>query len=129
VVIDNTTETNYTDVIYVSGQYHYYVTAVYDNGDESLPSNTILVDVIIGVDEYLADAINVYPNPATDVVNVKSDVQINSVKVYNYAGQVIVNEAVNSMMYQLNTSQYQSGIYFFQIETDEGTISKRIIIQ
>jgi hypothetical protein len=129
VVIGNTTETSYTDVIYVSGQYHYYVTAVYENGEESDPSNTILVDVLTGVDEYLADAINVYPNPATDVVNVKSDVQINSVKVYNYAGQAIVNEVVNSMMYQLNTSQYQSGIYFFQIETDEGTISKRIIIQ
>ena len=128
-VIGTATETNYTDVIMTSGQYTYYVTAVYDNGDESDPSNSVTVDVITGVDEHLADAINVYPNPATDVVNVKSDVQINSVKVYNYAGQVIVNEEINSMIYQLNTSQYQSGIYFFQIETDEGTISKRIIIQ
>jgi hypothetical protein len=128
-VIGTATETNYTDAVLTSGAYTYYVTAVYDNGLESDPSNSVTVDVITGVEEYLADAINVYPNPATDVVNVKSDVQINSVKVYNYAGQVIVNEEVNSMMYQLNSSQYQSGIYFFQIETDEGTISKRIIIQ
>ncbi len=86
-------------------------------------------DIISGIDEYQTSSINVYPNPATYIVNVKSDMQINSVKVYNYLGQIIVNETVNTTLYQLNTSQYQSGVYFFQIETNEGIITKRIIIK
>ncbi len=123
-----TTDTSYTDTDgFVTWGICYKVTAVYTFNFESEYSNESCIAT--GTNEYYTRICNIFPNPATDVVNVKSDVQINSVKVYNYAGQVIVNEEVNSMMYQLNSSQYQSGIYFFQIETDEGTISKRVIIQ
>ena len=131
-VIGTTTETNYSDCDYPGlGVYIYYVTAVYDNGLESMPSNSITVDVFYptGVDEYLAGAINVYPNPASDKINIKSDVQIKSVKVYNYVGQVIVNEDVNGMMYHFNTSQYRPGIYFFRIETEAGVVLKKVVIE
>ena len=86
-------------------------------------------DVILSIHEYQSSSINVYPNPATNIVNVKSDIQINSVIVYNYLGQVIVTEKVNTNLYQLNSSQYQSGVYFIQIETNEGIVTKRIIIK
>ena len=127
-VIGNTTETTYTDNVTVTGQYHYCVTAVYDNG-ESDCSNEILVDVVTGIEENLFNLTSVYPNPATDVVNIKSAYQIESVKVFNYNGQVVTNETVNSTMYKVNTSNFVSGLYFFQIETTEGTISKRVIIE
>jgi len=80
-------------------------------------------------EKHIRPEVTIYPNPATDIVNVKSGMPINSVTVYNYAGQLIVNEDVNAMIYHLNTSQYLPGIYFFRIETGEGSISKRIIIQ
>ncbi len=125
--LDNTTDTTYIDYDFFSPYASYKVTAVYNIGFESRMSNEAFL--FVGVNNYNKNKLKVYPNPATDVVNVKSDEWINSVKVYNYAGQVIVNEEVNNMMYQLNTSQYQSGIYFFRIETDEGIISKKIIVQ
>jgi hypothetical protein len=49
-------------------------------------------------------------------------------KVYNNTGQLISNEKVNSNFYQLNTSWFDAGIYFFQVESNEGGISKRILI-
>ena len=127
-VIGNTTETAYTDNISNKGQYTYCVTAVYDEG-ESECSNDWVVDVVTGINENAFNNTQIYPNPATDVVNVKSDLQITNVKVYNNTGQIVSNEQVNSKFFQLNTSQYETGIYFFQIETNEGVISKRIIIQ
>ena len=63
------------------------------------------------------------------VVNIKSDFAIESVTVYNHAGQIVVNEEVNNKVINVNTSQYQSGIYFLQIATKEGSISKRVIIK
>ena len=120
---------SYTDAAVAPfGVYQYYVTALWDDG-ESNPSNTITVDVLEGIEDILFNSTQIFPNPATDVVNIKSDFTIESVTVYNYAGQAVVSEAVNNKIYQVNTSEYQAGIYFFQIDTKEGRISKRVIIK
>jgi hypothetical protein len=87
------------------------------------------VDVITGIEDVIFNSTMVYPNPASDVVNIKSDFDITSIKVFNHSGQVVAEEMVHNKMYQFNTSQYNAGMYFFQIETTEGTISKRIIVQ
>lgn len=91
----------------------------------------ILGDPTVGIEDHiLSFNTQVYPNPATDVVMVKSDAEINSVKVFNFAGQIVANDNVsNSKFYQVNTSNFETGIYFFQIETNEGVISERVIIQ
>jgi len=127
-VIGTSVDPTYTDNIAAVGSYYYQVTAVWDAG-ESDPSNSINVDVVTGVDEVLANSTKVFPNPATDLVNVNSDFTIESITVYNHAGQIVVNEEVNSKLYQVNTSQYQSGVYFIQINTKEGQISKRVPIK
>jgi hypothetical protein len=129
-VIGTPVETNYTDVVNNPGQYYYYVTAVYTNPNgESGPSNTILVDVIIGIEDVIFNSTAIYPNPASDMLYIKSEFDIKSVRVFNYAGQTVANEPVDSKFYQFNTSQFNPGLYLFQIETNEGTITKRIIIE
>jgi len=129
-VIGYTTETNYTDNVTITGLYQYYVTAVYENPNgESDPTNTITVDVITGIEEMIFSSTSLFPNPASGIVNIKSDYTINTIKIYNYSGQVIASELVNNKSYQLNTSKFTPGLYMFQIETNEGTITKRIIIE
>ncbi|MBC8487820.1 MAG: C10 family peptidase [Bacteroidetes bacterium] len=110
-----------------SGLHQYFVTALYDEG-ESEPSNTVEV-LITAINENTLDATTVFPNPAIEQVNISSDYEIKTIKVFNYVGQVVADEEVNSKFYQLNTSQFNTGIYFFQVETNEGIISRRIIIK
>jgi hypothetical protein len=129
-VIGYTSETNYTDNVTITGLYQYNVTAVYENPNgESDPTNTITVDVITGIEDVIYNSTSIYPNPASAVVNIKSEYSIVKVKVYNYAGQVIASELADSKFYQFNTSKFTPGLYMFQIETNEGTITKRIIIE
>jgi hypothetical protein len=129
-MIDYTTETSYDDVVFATGVYQYYVTAVYENPNgESDPTNTITVDVITGIEDIIFSSTSIFPNPASGIVNIKSDYTINTIKVYNYSGQVISNELVDTKFYQFNTSKFNPGLYLFQIETNEGTITKRIIIE
>jgi len=85
--------------------------------------------LIDGVEEQLASTTHLFPNPATDVVNIESDYNMESIIIYNFAGQVILTETVNSTTYRVNTSNLDSGIYLFQIETQEGRIAKRIVIE
>ncbi len=73
---------------------------------------------------------SLYPNPATDVVNIQTNFEIKSLKVVNYVGQVVYNQSVNQNDFQINTSNYGSGMYFVQIETTEGVvITKRLTIK
>ncbi len=81
------------------------------------------------VEEKLATTTQLYPNPASDLVNIKSDYTIESITVYNFAGQVVLTEAVNNTTYRVNTANFDAGIYLFQMETQEGRIAKRIIIE
>ncbi|MCD4664121.1 MAG: T9SS type A sorting domain-containing protein [Bacteroidales bacterium] len=122
--------TTYTHENPVPGHHYYYVTAVYaDPVGESVGTETV-DEVITGINNIMMNNnINVYPNPATDVVNISSDYIITSVEVYNYTGQLISDNQVNTKSYQINTSEFNTGIYFFQVETTKGKISKRIIIE
>ena len=109
------------------GLHNFYVTAVYDQG-ESAHSDTVEV-VITSVNNNFLQGITIHPNPASGFVNIKSGFIIKSVKVYDHTGKVIATEIVNNKFYKFNTSQFSQGLYFFRIETSEGTISKRIIIK
>ena len=73
--------------------------------------------------------IQVYPNPTTNLVNIQSEFTIKSITVYNIAGQVILNESTDNTTYRVNTSNFDTGIYLFRIETEEGSIAKRVIIE
>ena len=73
---------------------------------------------------------SLYPNPATDLVNIKTNFEISNVKVVNYVGQVVFNQDVNQMNFQINTSNYGSGMYFVQIENLDGVvITKRLTVK
>jgi len=129
-VIGTATVTEYTDEsVDEKGLFQYQVTAVWDPEGESDPSNTWDVDVITGIEEILFNSTSIFPNPATEVVNIESDFEIVSLKVYSHTGQIVAEEVINNNIYKFDASRYNAGIYMFQIETEEGTITKRIIIQ
>lgn len=73
--------------------------------------------------------LKLYPNPAKSLVNINSESAIESITVYNFAGQVVFAEMINNTTYQINTSKFDTGIYLFQVETKEGRIAKRVIIE
>jgi hypothetical protein len=122
--------TNYTDVVNMSGLYTYYVTAVYSNpAGESGPSNEHVVDVETSINETGLSLTQIFPNPAKEMVNITSDFTIHSVTVYNFTGQIVANENVDGYSHQLNTSGLKAGIYIFHINTSNGTVMERIVVQ
>jgi hypothetical protein len=72
----------------VIGLHCYEVTAVYDPQGESDPTDESC-ELITSVPEFLLNATTVYPNPASDVVNIKSDFEIESIRVYSHSGQIV----------------------------------------
>lgn len=127
--VDYTTSTTYTDEVTIGGDYCYQVTAVYVNNGESDPSNETCI-MSVGVKEVSVYNTMVYPNPATDLVNIQSDLTMSRIVVINGDGQVVYEkDDVNDVRYQLNTSTYQNGIYYIKLETEKGWINEKLIIK
>jgi hypothetical protein len=90
---------------------------------------TIIVPPPSNIDVNLLNKTHIYPSPASDMVNIKSDNLMEYITVYNQTGQKVFYMDMNSSFYRLNTSNFLSGVYFFLIKTDGGTVSRRIVIK
>ncbi len=76
------------------------------------------------------EQIEVYPNPASDFIYLKTDLQIERVELFNSLGQGIRSFESNSINpYQLNVANTGTGVYLIKIYTEQGVLTKKIILQ
>ncbi|HJM16330.1 MAG TPA: T9SS type A sorting domain-containing protein, partial [Flavobacteriales bacterium] len=80
--------------------------------------------------------LDVYPNPSRDIFNVSftsEDVQNLEVRIINVIGEVVytedLNEFVGEYTKQVDLSTYTKGVYLLEIDTDNGIINKKLILQ
>jgi hypothetical protein len=71
--------------------------------------------------------ISIYPNPTSSVIYIEAESIIQSVTVYDIKGRKILDKENASNQTNLDMSAFNNGIYFMLIETDKGTITKKII--
>jgi hypothetical protein len=104
------------DPAYLFG-YHGEANLILNTSDVCFPSQIIpvTIDVIGDVDEFSKAKINIFPNPAGDLLNISSDFNLVKVILQNHFGQIVLEEEVQSASVQLNTSGLPGGVYFVTI--------------
>lgn len=71
----------------------------------------------VSLDENNLTSVEIYPNPANNFVKVSSNgCQLTVVKIYNMLGMMIDEIEVNAKEIEINISDYNTGIYFFNID-------------
>ena len=65
----------------------------------------------------LSQPINIFPNPANAILNVKSASPIESGKIYNAQGQII--QLIQRNRSQIDIASLEGGIYFLEIEVNK----------
>ena len=104
------------------------VVAVYENGTSV--GSAVLVTKGENVSEMTESNISVYPNPAKDFVKLSAvSGQLSVVKVYNCLGMMVEEIEVNANEVELNTSEYNTGIYFVNVQTENGNFVKKVVIK
>ena len=78
--------------------------------------------------------LNVYPNPATNTLNVNIDAANTTISNYslvNIQGQVVLSNEVNgsSINTRIDVSNISNGVYFLKLDTDKGNYTHRVIVQ
>ena len=132
---------NYTDTYFSSYYENYHVelleyllddnkhivevVAVYENGTSV--GSAVLVTKANNVSEITESNISIYPNPAKDFVKISGNDRINSVKVYNCLGMMVEEIEVSANEAEINTSDYNTGIYFFNVMTESGNLVKKVV--
>jgi hypothetical protein len=77
----------------------------------------------------ISSTAKVYPNPANNQVRIESANGIESVMVYNMMGVLVETIRANSMILNVNLSQYSEGTYFFNIRQSDGTVyNQRVVV-
>jgi len=78
-------------------------------------------------DEDLSKA-KLYPNPVNTIVNLKLPFATNgSITFYNVLGGKVLSTTFSSAATQIDVSELKSGIYLARIQTEKGTIIKKIV--
>jgi|WetSurMetagenome_2_1015567.scaffolds.fasta_scaffold56473_1 hypothetical protein len=84
--------------------------------------------VISSIENNLNIAVNVYPNPVTNKLNIEGTSPLQSVEVIDLLGTRIFYADVNERNTSIDFSQMTSGVYLLQIHTNNGIlINKKII--
>ena len=86
-----------------------------------------IVDVL-GIDNNNADfGFNLYPNPASDILNVTADKNIESLQVFDLLGQEVINVRPNDTRYNINVDNLKAGTYVIRVNIDGKTGFYRFI--
>ena len=77
--------------------------------------------------------INIYPNPAKNLVKIKVSENTNSqplqLIVYDILGKVVYSSSLSQNLNELNTSSWISGLYTIEIIENKKSIHQKIIIE
>lgn len=73
-------------------------------------------------------SITVFPNPATDFINIGSDIEIKSVSIVNNLGQILRIENIEGYNHLLRCSNINNGIYYLIFTYADHSKSKQRIV-
>ena len=125
--LDNPTAQNPTFTATAAGDFTYTVTVSDGNTTESA-SVSFTVNDNTNVGEISAENVNVYPNPASSIVNIGGlgDFANLEISMVSLQGQVVMT-VVNAL--EINVKDIESGVYFLNINCDGTQIVKRIVVE
>ncbi|WP_445722620.1 T9SS type A sorting domain-containing protein [Flavobacterium sp.] len=109
-----------------------------------IPANTVISSILF--DNYVARAsatdtllsnddfnsssanISIYPNPVNDVLNISSpDFELQSITVTDINGRIVKDNKANNTNVEMNVSDLNSGVYFINVKTIDGSVVKKFI--
>ncbi len=99
----------------------------------SSPDSIVIYQSGLGIKDVtvLEKQVNIYPNPATDIVNISfGNVKIEELSIYNILGKVMyVSTEQKGNQLKVDTGNYPAGLYYVSVKTDHGMMVKKLVIQ
>ena len=115
-----------------------FIVRFQQHGNNTLPSNDgIYLDMVCvtgltgTIENQLDKRIGIYPNPTKDVLFIDyfGNFKPNSCRyqICNSFGELLISGEIKSTSEQVDTSTFPGGVYFIEIRSEEGLISRQFI--
>jgi len=83
----------------------------------------------ISISENELTEINVFPNPANDVINITGVANAASIEVYSNMGMLVFSrQAEGSDLISVNASDLTNGLYYIRIRLNDGAVETRPVV-
>jgi hypothetical protein len=84
----------------------------------------------VGVSEIGESTLKVYPNPATNDLNIDYDKAPYNVLLFNSVGILLQSEVAENPLHKMNVGHLNKGLYLIRIQDDENfSVTKKVIIE
>ena len=74
-------------------------------------------------------SVELYPNPAKDRVRIDSKVRVRNLQISTLNGEIVGQREVDGHFLDLPLKGFAQGVYFIRLVTDEGVITKKLVIE
>lgn len=99
--------------------------------DPNFSQSSMVIDYVrvyqnttASTEDVFANKFSVYPNPSSDVLNIRTNEPIEKVELYNTIGQLIVAKKTTN----INISSLKTGIYILKIYSRNRSVIKKVMI-
>jgi hypothetical protein len=75
-----------------------------------------------------SESISVYPNPASNILQVSYSSNITSIEIIDIMGECVHRQIASSSNCQIEVTDLSNGVYFLQLNSNLGNATKKIII-
>ena len=127
MLAENVVDAQYLDNEWANlpmGTYKYGVSA---DGGYTIAWSEALEKDYEGVDEIDGNMVSVYPNPAKDMLTIEC-AGAKRITIVSMLGEVVYDAAASSDIMTIDLGYYQSGMYFLNIVTEKGQLTKKITV-
>ena len=83
--------------------------------------------VVTGIKPKQVEGLRLYPNPVTDRIYITAGEMMESITVYDIAGQVIRQESVNGFKKMMDVNDLGEGMYMFEIRSQNAVSIMKVI--
>ncbi len=73
------------------------------------------------------NGLTIYPNPTKDIFSINTNNKIESIKVYDVFGKIILEKTVVNQKETIDLSSYNNGIYIIRVQADKNIITSKIV--
>jgi hypothetical protein len=103
------------------------------NGSYIYVDNLQFIGNVVGINEYSlnSNTISVFPNPSSDIVNIgfnSNHDKASTLMIFDFSGNLIYKTRELNKSNTINTSQWSKGIYTIQVNSNNQSINKKLII-
>ncbi|WP_452223141.1 T9SS type A sorting domain-containing protein [Lacinutrix chionoecetis] len=92
---------------------------------------TEFIEQSLSVEEFNSNDFAIYPNPASNIVNIKLKTALNgnaSVELIDVQGKIVMQNVIDEIL-QLNVKNLEAGLYFVKLKQNNKQTIKKLIIE